>query len=784
MSSRAIEFFEIDLPYCQLTYGVSPCQASLVSSPPTGTAKCFQTFPTCQDTANIDLATQTIRFAKPTNYLPRDIDHLPWIESIDYSPSTVSLGENLGVRASLKVKLSDHQHSDAGPGLDKYHAERGYNPYERGSFWPRFRARYLSLQGVVCRWRIGFVGDAIEDYETRQFFIESFEGPDGDGSFTITAKDALKFLDGDRAQAPLLSSGSLLAGIDDNDLSFSLSPTGIGNTEYPPAVGSSPADDYYVCIGGSEIVKVTVRAGDAFTIERAQLGTTAKSHTAGDRVQLVLHYSAQSPADIANDVLTGYTDLPDSYIPLSEWQAEIDANLPSVYTFTYVEPTNVSTIMNRLIEQAGLAMYDDAIAQKLRMKVIKAVPITAQTVSEENVLNKTFDPVEQPDKRATRCWVYYALNDPTKRFDDIDNYRSVAKSEALDIEAIYGQPSIRKIYATGIPAGGEAVAQRIADIVTGRFRIAPRRIKFSKFRGTVAPNLGEGCQIDWRSLQDASGARSPVPAQVIQVKPSATAQQIVAEEMLFTASADDNTRTVTFSFSTNNVNLRDLYDALYSEPEVGDVVKAIINADVIIGSSSVSSPAFDVGDWPVGVVPIIDIRGRIQGAGGRGGRGGNRTSGGLNGQNGGVALYTRADIELLISTGEIWGGGAGSGGGGSAVAGDKCVSGGGGGPGQGQVPGTPGGSGGEDFPGNNAGSATPEAPGNGGAGASYLGTVFSGNGRPGGGKGQNGLTGVAASGGDVNWPPGTGGTAGAAIDGVSFLTITEGPGDIAGPQIN
>lgn len=246
MSGEALTFIEIDIPYCALTYGVPPCMASLTNSPPTGTQKCFNTLNTCQDTANYDPETVTFRFAAAASYLPRDIDIVSSsVLDVEFSPAIVSLGENLGQRASLKDTFKDHPHSDAGEGFDKYHAERSYNPFLQGTLWGKFRARQPFLRGAALRWITGFVGDALADMETRHFFVESFDGLTPDGKFSITAKDVLKFLDGDRSQAPALSNGFLVAAIDVDDGEATLSPAGIGDTEYPTSG--------HVNIGGNEV---------------------------------------------------------------------------------------------------------------------------------------------------------------------------------------------------------------------------------------------------------------------------------------------------------------------------------------------------------------------------------------------------------------------------------------------------------------------------------------------------------------------------------------------------
>lgn len=122
MSNQALTFIEIDIPHCQLEYGVAPCNATLVGSPPTGTEKCFNCLTTCQDIENFSPVDITLRFAVATVYMPRNIDIVSAnLLSVDYTPAIVSLGENLGQRATLKAVLIDHPHSDTMEGFDKYY---------------------------------------------------------------------------------------------------------------------------------------------------------------------------------------------------------------------------------------------------------------------------------------------------------------------------------------------------------------------------------------------------------------------------------------------------------------------------------------------------------------------------------------------------------------------------------------------------------------------------------------------------------------------------------------
>lgn len=777
MSNEALTFVEIDIDVCSLTYGVAPCTANI---PGTGVDKCFNSSFTCQDIANINLETVTLRFAAPATYLPRDIDILgPLIAGVDYSPSIVSLGENLGQRASIKVTFVDQPHSDAGAGLDKYHAERSYNPYDQGTLWGKFRARHPFLRAHALRWISGFVGQALGEMETRHFFVESINGPTTDGRFTITAKDALKFLDGDRAQAPLLSNGFLSAGITISTTSAALSPTGIGNAEYP-ASGAA-------CIGGNEIISFT-RSGDALTIVRAQSGSTASAHNAQDRVQLCESYTALDPAQIINNLIQNFTDTPPGYNDFIGWVEETSLYFGFLLTAVIAEPTPVNKLVSEIIEQCGGAMWDDNVGQKIRMQILRGIVTDADRFLETNVMQPAVLQVtDQPDKRVSQVWVYFGQIDPTKGVEDPDNYRSIARcpseAEIDEAEEDYGSPAIRKIFARWIPAAGRTIAERLGAIIFSRYRDPPRKFALDVMRRSVTtPVLGGGYRLEWHNLQDAFGAREDVPIQVTRLTPGPAVIRVEAEEMRFTApTADLAARQIFIDSSVNNFNLQAAHDSIYPALGGGDTVTCTIAADAIVGSTSTALPAFDVGTWSGSPTLNIINLGRIQGKGADGAQGGVTNTGasaGASGGAGGVALFTREAVTVTNTSGEIWSGGGGGGGGGRGGAipdeGPPVAQtgGGGGGGGAGSGPGD-GGLGGN--PDGGVGIAgTTEA-----GGAAGAGPAGAGDGGAGGGPG---LAGSAGQAGTLS-SAGSGGAQAAAIDGVSFVSFS-GTGDIRGSQIN
>lgn len=226
----------------------------------TGLKKCFNTPATCQDRENYDESPVTMRFGIDSGIRHADVEAIPLLGGVNFTPPVIAPGENMGQRATMSAVFKDGKHSDAGPGFDKYWAERGYDPHERGSFWGKFKARNQYLRGRAMRWIIGHVDQSLAQMETRHFVIESFDGPSVRGEFTIVAKDVLKFLDGDRAQAPVANLGYLVGDITETSHMLVLSPSGVGNLDYPTSgLGN---------IGGKELVSFLRPSSgglDAFT---------------------------------------------------------------------------------------------------------------------------------------------------------------------------------------------------------------------------------------------------------------------------------------------------------------------------------------------------------------------------------------------------------------------------------------------------------------------------------------------------------------------------------------
>ncbi len=425
----------------------------------------------------------------------------------------------------------------------------------------------------------------------------------------------------------------------------------------------------------------------------------------------------------------------------------------------------------------------DDLSQTLKLQVIRRI-VSADTFDGDDIIEGTLQSEDQPEKRVSQVWTYYNQISPLVNLDQLENFASSVQTIDATSESNFGIPAIKKIFSRWIPTGGSATAQRVNDLIIARYKIPPRRFSFdiASTHGPSKPELAGGYYLAGWPFQDDTGAETLIPIQITRSALKSERYNLEAEEMLATditlGNSPDSPHLINFDASYNNVNLRTIHDTLYPAPISGTVVHCIVAVGVIIGSDNTGSPSFDVGSWPAGVTVTLELNGRIEGAGGVGGRSGLAFLAASPGGGGGIALYTRYAIGVIYGAGaQVWGGGGGGGGGGgsfvSAGGTGGAISGGGGGGGAGRNAGSGGAA--QDTSTGSAGTAgTDTAGGSGGT------SVWTGVGGAGGTPGVNGAVGVP---GNVEIG-GTGGTAGAAIDGVSFRTVLSGSADIKGSQIN
>jgi hypothetical protein len=583
------EWVEIDQPLCTRSYGNSPCAAILGT---TGEHKCYNTRASCQDPDNFDgSGVLTLRFCRNRGVIPDDYVYLPYLESATVSAASINPGggdENrsaLGTRATLSCQFSDQPHTDLL--VDPYLSERSWNPFERSTFWSKWRARNPYYLHRVIRHKSSYIDPATGHPDpatliTRTFFIVGFSGPDSDGSVQITAKDVLTLAANEKAKAPFPSTGKLQAQISAGDLSATLIPTGIGNLEYP-ASGKVRID--------GEICEFT-RSADVLTLTRARNNTTAAQHNANATVQLCLEYSAQAPQTILEDLLTTYAGVDVAYLDTAQWAAEAADYLPRLYSTLITEPTGVLELIGEMCEQMYFFAFWDERNALLKMRAVR--PAADETVTylddDLNLLEGSIAWQDRPDSLITQVWVYYAQKNPTDSTTDARNFAALDIIADTDSESTdrNGLQKIKTIYSRWLTSADGAAAIELGDKILARYNEVPKEVSFSVDAKDRDLWLADFISISNRQNVDFTGAVKSVPMQIISAQEQLQGTIYSYQAIEYKGSADaanPGEFTIAISADMTNLNLRDLFDSLYAvTPTSGDKVRFTIRAGVTIGS--------------------------------------------------------------------------------------------------------------------------------------------------------------------------------------------------------
>lgn len=491
---RPVQVLELDLDFCGNTYGVAPCEAVFGI---TGTQKCFNTFSTCQDTGNYAKTPKTYKFTSRSTFLPIGENIYPCITGVDIAPVQID-PKGFSVSGSVTVSLADFPDHDRG--VDPYVSTRTYNPEEQGTFFGKLRGRNPYLENRVMRVKEGYIDDDRTIYtRTRTYFIDRMEGPDANGNVKIYGKDALRFADAEKAQAPAVSKGSLLADIDADDTSLILTPTGVG-ADYP-ASGTVRVDD--------EVMTYSSITGDTLNgLTRASDGTTADTHDSASKVQLCVRYTAATIPDIMYDLLVTYAKLDSVYIPLADWTTEYDTWLGSVTsTVLLTQPTGVRDLLNEIQASTGSFLWWSDIDAEIKFKVLTPpLPFDEpmQLNEQEHFLAGSITVKDLPKERVSTVIMYFA---PTGAAIELkpENFKSVsiqvdATGEGVNAYGTSNALTVLNRWVSSLP-----LVDEIGLRVLNRYKETPRQVTFRLDAKDATLQTGDLVDISSRLIQGIDG---------------------------------------------------------------------------------------------------------------------------------------------------------------------------------------------------------------------------------------------------------------------------------------
>jgi hypothetical protein len=463
--NEPITIVEIDRDICSLTFGVSPCTA-------TG-AKCYNTWQTCSVKPVFSVTTQVMRFVKPAASIPMSLDAIPSVKSSTTSPTELNVGDvdassgPLGKRAQATVTFEDHPYSDAL--TDPYVATRTLNPFENGTFWTKLKARWPIAKGRALRIRDGYIGQNPEDMVTREYLIDSIDGPNSNGIVTVRAVDPLRLLDDKTSQAPKQSTGYLNADITNIQTTITI----VGGTlaGYPSTGTLRIESELMTYTGRTESAGVITFTG----ITRASDGSTAKDHKAESRVQTCVRYTAQNAWEVAKNLIDTYAPSAAGYIDATQWAAEAAQWLDGFIVSGLIsEPTGLNTLLAELCRDAQFFIWWDERIQKILLKTVRPPTETpVQFTEDANILAGSQSIKTAPNERVSQLWYYYEPADLSKKIDAEDNYRKVRIRIDSDSESAreYDESAVKKIYSRWVRT--DAIVIAITTRIVARYRDDP-----------------------------------------------------------------------------------------------------------------------------------------------------------------------------------------------------------------------------------------------------------------------------------------------------------------------
>lgn len=545
-----ITIAEIDSGACAEVYSVFPCTASI---PTTGDQECFNRRKTCQDPDNYNATTHTDRFCQSRADLPVGVNMIPSIVgNVQRAPTTTTAGKGLGNRAVVKITFQDHAWHDRD--VDPYVDNRAYIPDEQGTYWGKWLARNPFFETRELRVMTGFLPIdgtpfSFSDFKTEYYDITDISGPTN-GKVTITAKDALVRTYNRKVSYPVASPGELLADITDSATSATLTPTGVGNSDYA-ASGTASI--------GKEAMSFT-RAGDVLTLTRATFGTEAKSHKAGDTVQECIVWSSVNVLDVLEELLVTGAGIPSGFIPNGvgeSWTVERALWLSaSNVTGILMKPEAIDKVIAELSECFMFDIWWSAEDQEIPVKALSPEPSgeTINTLTDDvNLIADSVTIKKDSKQRVSEVMVYFNKTDFSAKNDPEEfGGQLLTVDPSSSGSTKYNSESRREIFCRWFDDKG--LASQLAGRTIARFVDTPSIVSFVvDLKDDAKYEMAGRVTLDTRQIQGLSGENLPSNFQITKISEVKAGSQVKVEALTSSFSgrywfiAPD---TVTSTFST------------------------------------------------------------------------------------------------------------------------------------------------------------------------------------------------------------------------------------------
>jgi hypothetical protein len=395
------------------------------------------------------------------------VNLIPSLVSVTTAPSTINptnANRNvapLGQRAVATLTFEDHPHSDLL--VDKYVAERAYDPLKKSTFWAKWLARNPYYQNRELRIYEGYTGQDLGDMRVRHYLIDSVQGPDASGRVQVIAKDPLNLADRERAQVPEASPGRLAANIDETVTQIDIAEAELN--DYDAAGTVRIGDELMTYTTRAQVGNLVRLSG----IARGSDGSIAEEHREDANVQRCKRYTNEPIHEVIYDLLTTFAKIPEDFIDKDAWDEEAAEFLIGFEVSAVLSrPTGVAGVLNELFDQVLAYIWWDEREQKIEFRSLRALPNSGTINDQANILADTFNLKTDPRQRFSQIWIYYNQRNAALPLDNESNYDELRIRADLEVESedLYGESRIRKVFARWVQSDAQAIilSTRLLDL--------------------------------------------------------------------------------------------------------------------------------------------------------------------------------------------------------------------------------------------------------------------------------------------------------------------------------
>ncbi len=307
--------------------------------------------------------------------------------------------------------------------------------------------------------------------------------------------------------------------------------------------GSEYGSSGYVRVG-NEVVYFGSRSTDDLNLsaptDRAQFGTTAADHAAGDAVQLCKVFSAAAVDDVVLSILSD-AGLDEEQVDKSLLEAEVSLWFYDAawnLTRCIAEPTSAEELLKDLCQSLGAFLWYEPQEGKIKFKVLGPQapdPASPTLTDEEHFLEDSLEVLPQESRRITRLLFSYGLKSATSGGRDAGDFARQVIAVDTDAESgdEYADVRTRELKSKWLGTSNDGVAAVMAARFLSWFRDTPRRLKAALDYKDHSILVGDLAYVETRLLPDETGAASATRALLVRQELEDGRVKVELDELAF-----------------------------------------------------------------------------------------------------------------------------------------------------------------------------------------------------------------------------------------------------------